>query len=228
MGEKVAIAVEEREIIGKKVARLRKEGMVPAVVYGANIKPHSVMAPAVDMQKVWQAVGKRQPLELTVGKTKHLAMIKSADIDPVKHKVRHISFHVVKQDEKVDAEVPIRIRLSEGNDVTPAERAGLVVLTTLESIEVSALPGNLPEALEFDGEKLAQEGQHATVADLILPEGVTVDADPEQVIASVYEPSALAAQNEALAGEATSEAEVESENGEAPTETDEKQEKAQK
>lgn len=215
MGEKAKLTVEERAVTGKKVAKLRKEGIVPAVVYGSDMKPQSVMASTVDVQKVWQAAGKRQPIELTLGTVRRLAMIKSADIDPVKHKVRHLSLHVVKQNEKVDAEVPIRIRLNEGNDETPAERAGFVVLTTLESVSIKALPNDLPAALEFDGEKLTEEGQHATVADLIVPKGVEVDAEPDQVIASVTSTAALAAANEALAGEAESEADVQSENGAA-------------
>ncbi|HEU5187125.1 MAG TPA: 50S ribosomal protein L25 [Candidatus Saccharimonadales bacterium] len=230
MGEKVKLTVEERSVTGKKVARLRKEGLVPAVMYGNDVAAKSVMAPSMLVQKVWHAAGKRQPIELTLGHTKRLAMIKSADIDPVKHKVRHLSLHVVKQNEKVDAEVPIKIKLSEGNDETPAERAGLVVLTTVESVPVRALPNNLPEALEFDGEKLTEEGQHATIADLIVPEGVEVDAEPDQVIASVTSTAALAAANEALAGEAESEADVPAENGavEATPETEETSDKSDK
>lgn len=226
MGEKVKLTVEERSVTGKKVARLRKEGMVPAIVYGNDVATKPVMAPAMAVQKVWQAAGKRQPIELTVGTVRRLAMIKSADIDPIKHKVRHLSFHVVKQNEKVDAEVPIKTKLAEGNDVTPAERAGLVVLTTLESVGVRALPNNLPGALEFNGENLTEDGQHATIADLIVPEGVEVDAEPDQVIASVTSTAALAAANEALAGEAENEAEVPAENGAAePAEAEPNQDK---
>lgn len=214
MGEKVKLTVEARTVTGKKVAKLRKEGLTPAVVYGSDQEATPVMASTMVVQKVWQSAGKRQPIELTVaGGAKRLAMIKSADIDPVKHKVRHLSLHVVKQNEKVDAEVPIRVRLDEGNDVTPAERAGLVVLTTMESVAVRALPNNLPEAMEFDGEKLTEEGQHATIADLIAKDGVEVDAEPDQVIATVTSTAAIAAANDSLAGDAESEADVASENG---------------
>lgn len=220
MGEKVLLEVKQRELIGKKVSKLRKQGLVPGVVYGENIKSKAVEAPYIEVQRVWRAAGRRQPIELSVDGAKHLAMIKSADIDPVKHRIRHLGLHIVNRNEKVETEVPVKIKLDEGNEVTPAERAGLVVLTALEKVEVEALPGDLPEAIYVNGEVLAEEGQHVSVSDLIVPKGVAVLTDPEIVIATVYEPSAIAAQNEEAAGEAESVAEVESENGaaEAPAE----------
>lgn len=226
MGEKVVLEVKQRELVGKKVSKLRKQGLVPGVVYGEHIKSKAVEASYIDVQRVWRAAGRRQPIELSVDGAKHLAMIKSADIDPVKHRIRHLGLHIVNRNEKVETEVPVKIKLDEGNEVTPAERAGLVVLTALEKVEVEALPGDLPEAIYVNGEVLAEEGQHVSVSDLIVPKGVTVLTDPEIVIATVYEPSAIAAQNEEAAGEAESVADVEADNGaaEAPTEekTDEK------
>lgn len=218
MGEKVELTVEQRSIVGKKVSKLRSEGLVPGVVYGEGHKAQAVMAPLVDAQKAWLSAGRRQPIELTLGKSKHLAMIKSIDLDPVKHKIRHLSFHIVNKNETVDAEVPVKIKLNQGNDETPAERAGLVVLMTLEKVQVKALPSELPEAVYFDGEKLESEGQHATIADLILPKGVKVDAEPDQVIASVYEPGALAAKNEEAAGSAQTQTGEEPEEAEAAPE----------
>jgi large subunit ribosomal protein L25 len=213
MVEKVVLNVKQRSIVGKKVAKLRKEGLVPGVIYGENIKPKSVEATYIDVQKVWRAAGRRQPIELNFDGVKHLAMIKTADIDPVKHMIRHLGLHIVNKNEKVETEVPVKIKLEEGNEVTPAERAGLVVLMALEKVEIEALPGDLPEAIYFDGEKLIEEGQHASVVDLIVPKGVTILTDPEIVIATVYEPSAIAAQNEEAAGVAENVAEVEVENG---------------
>jgi large subunit ribosomal protein L25 len=136
-------------------------------------------------------------------------LIRDVDVDPKKHQLRHIVFNAVKANEKVDAEIPVRIRFAEGNDATPAERAGLIVLHQLEAVEVEALPRDLPDFLEFDGEKLVAVGDSATVADLIVPATVTVKTDPGHPLAAVFEPSALQAANDAAGGTAEEEAAAE-------------------
>jgi large subunit ribosomal protein L25 len=215
MGDKVVLTVEERNVLGKKVKQLRKQGMIPAIVYGSELKAAlPVQAESVAALKAWRSAGKHHVVELTVGGKKRLAMIKSADLEPAKRTLRHLSLHVVKQNENVETEVPVRI---VGAGETPAEKAGLVVLTTIEAVQVSAFPGNLPDFVEVPGEKLAAEGDHVTVADIIAVEGVEVTADPEQIVATVYEPAALAAANEAAGGDATEDTEVEAENGSEET-----------
>jgi large subunit ribosomal protein L25 len=210
MGDKVVLTVEDREILGKKVKQLRKQGYVPAVMYGSDMESKPVMAQAQEAAKAWHKAGKHQPVELNLGKTKKLAMIKSADLDPVKRHLRHLSLHVVKQNEKVETEVAVRIT---GEGETEAEKAGLVILQTTEMVPIAAFPKDLPDFLEVSGAKLVAAGDHVTVADITSAEGVEILTEPTQLIATVYEPAALAAQNEAAAGDATDESEVESENG---------------
>jgi len=214
MGDKVILTVEERTILGKKVKQLRKQGFVPAIVYGSDMQATAVQAETVAATKVWRAAGKHQPVEITLGGKKQLAMIKSADVQPVKRSLRHLSLHVVKGNEKVETEVAVHVKDS---GETPAEKAGLVVLTTVDSVQISALPKNLPDAVEVPGEKLVDAGDHLTVADILPIDGVTVLSDPEQIVVTVYEPGALAAANEATGGDATEVAEVAAENGSAET-----------
>lgn len=199
MSEKLELTLQERSVRGKAVKALRRQGLVPAVIYGDEVQPQNVMAPQLAVTKTYRLAGKRQPIELLVGQTRRLAMIKSADIDPVKQELRHLAFHVVKRNEKVGAAIPVVI---DGGGETPAERLGLVVLKTLEQVSVEALPADLPQAIEAPGEKLAAVGDHLSVADLKAPKGVTIKDDPSQIIATVYEPGALAAANEAAGGEA--------------------------
>lgn len=215
MGDKVTLTVEERKIVGKKVRQLRKQGLVPGVLYGNDVTATPVTMQAIAGEKTWRDAGKHQPVELTLGDKTHLAMIKSADLDPVKRHLRHVSFHVVKQNEKVETEVALHVA-NEGE--TAAEKAGLVVLKTIETVQIEALPRDLPEFVEVASDTLVEAGDHVTVADIIAQPGVTILSDPAQVIATVYEPGALAAKNEALAGEATEETEVEAENGTAEPE----------
>ena len=216
MGEKIELPLEDRTVTGKKVAVVRSQGMVPGVLYGQDMTPQAVMAPRFLMTKVYLQAGKHHPIEVQVGGARRLAMIQSADIDPVKRQLRHLAFHVIRQNEKVETAVPVVI---EGEGETPAEKAGLVVLKTIESVEISALPSDLPDSLSVPGDILAAPSDHVTVADITAPQVVTILTDPSQVIATVYEPSALVAANEAAGGKA--EEAMPTEEGEEPGNEDE-------
>ena len=214
MGDKITLKIEAREVHGKKLGQIRKEGLVPGVVYGAGIDAISVQAIESDVLKVVKKAGQHTPVQL-VGKKRRIAMIKNVDRDPVKNTIRHISFHAVRADEPVEAEVPIRL-VGEGESV--AERNGLVILQAIEKLEVKALPLELPEALEVSIVDLAEAGDRIVVGDINIPEGVEIvdnddgraddDEDEERqsitdlVVASVYEPSALQAANDAAGGDA--------------------------
>lgn len=198
----IAITLQKREVLGKQVRRLRREGLVPAVIHDHG-KPSVVVSGVYgEMAKTYQKAGKHHIVTIDADGKKYSALIKNVDLDPKKNTLTHVVFNAVNANQKVEAEVPVHIKLAEGNDATPAERAGLIVLHNTESVEILAFPKDLPEALEFDGEKLVAVGDHATVADLILPKGVEVKNDPDQQIASVFEPSALAAANDAAGGDA--------------------------
>lgn len=227
MGDKINLNLDARTAQGKKVKRLRQDGIVPAVVYGPGMEPVNAQAAHNVIEKVVREAGKHTPVHLTVDGKKRIAMIKDVDTEPVKHKIRHVSFHAVNQNEPVNAEVPIRL-VGEGE--SEAERAGLIVLQALDQIEVRALPLDLPEALEVSILNLKEAGEQVTVGDIQLPANVELvehktgheedDEDEEApkltdlVVASVYEPAALEAANEAAAGDATIDTEVEAENGE--------------
>jgi len=206
--DEVILAVRKREVLGKAVKKLRAEGLVPAVIHDHGKPSIHVTAEYAPLVKAYQTAGKHHPVSLKADGHDYIALIKSVDFDPKKHQFRHVVFNAVKANEKVAAEIPVHVRYDEGNDSSPAERAGLVVLHQLEAVEVEALPKNLPDALYFNGEKLVEVGDHATVADLIVPEGVTVKIDPGHPLATVFEPSALQAANDAAGGDATDEEEA--------------------
>lgn len=225
MGDKIILKLDPRELQGKKAKQLRKQGIVPAVVYGPGIDPVNGQSPYNEIEKVWRKAGKHSPIQLTVDGKKRIALIKDVDVDPAKNRIRHVSFHAVKATDPVVAEVPIRL-IGEGE--SGAERAGLVVLQSLETVEVRALPMDLPDALEISILELKEAGDHVTLGDITMPENVELvehksgheDSDDEDApnltdltVATVYEPSALQAANERAAGDAEDESEVESEQG---------------
>lgn len=183
MSEDITLTLQKRDVVGKAVKRLRREGQVPAVIHDHGKESLHVMAPYLELLKAYHHAGKHHPVELKVGGQQHLALIKDVDFDPKKHQLRHIVFNAIKQDEAVEAEVPIVIT----GDI-PAEMASLMVLKTLDHVVVEALPRDLPDELTIDGAKLAAIGDRVTVADLRVPGGVTIKDEPDQMIAVVEEP----------------------------------------
>ncbi len=215
MGDKINLTLDERTQQGKKVARLRKEGLVPGVIYGQGFDPILVQSPYPAVEKAVRSAGKHTPVQVTVGGKKKIAMIKDVDRDPVKARIRHVALHAVKANEVVTAEVPIHL---VGQGESEAEKAGLVVLQAIEHVEVKAKPADLPEALEVSLASLVTTEDKLTLGDIVLPSGVDyadVEQDLELVVANVYEPAALQAANDAAGGdaeEADADA-VEAENG---------------
>ena len=239
MGDKITLTLDERELHGKKVAKLRKEGLVPGVVYGPGTDPISVQVDNNVLVKVYSAAGKHAPVHLSIGSKKKIAMIKDVEIDPVKHRVQHVSFHAVNQNDPVEAEIPVRLK---GEGESEAEKAGLLILQNIEHLQVKALPMDLPDVLEVDITGMKVAGDRVTVGDIVLPANVELvdhaanqhtDDDEEShsvtelLIASVWEPSALQAANDATGGDAEpgDEAEVEAESGDAAPAAEAKEEK---
>jgi len=202
MGDKINLTLDIREQQGKKVAKLRREGIVPGVMYGHGFDPILVQAEYNVLDKVVREAGKHTPVNVTVEGKKRIALIKDNDRNTVHAQLRHVSFHAVKANEVVHAEVPIHL-IGEGE--SEAEKAGLIVLQAIEVVEIKAKPADLPEALEVSIIELATDEDKITLADIALPEGVEyadVEQDLDLVVANVYEPAALEAANEAAAGDA--------------------------
>lgn len=210
----ITLKLDTRTVEGKKVAALREQGIVPSVVYGGSADPINTQSAIVETTKVAHAAGKHSPVHLTIDGKKKLAIIKNIDHDPVKHQVRHISFHTIKQNDVITTEVPIHL---VGVGESAAEKAGLVVLQAIEHVEIKAKPASLPEALELSIASLATTEDKLTLGDITLPESVEfadLEQDLDLVVANVYEPSALQAANDAAGGDAIDESEVTAENGE--------------
>jgi large subunit ribosomal protein L25 len=213
--DSISVTLEQRKVVGKAVKHLRREGQVPAVIHDHGKPSVHVQGELMTLLKVWRKAGKHHPVQVKTGDSTYTALIREASFDPKKHQLTHIVFNAVDRNQKVEAEVPIRPKYDEGNETSPAERNGLIVLSQLDNVQVKAVPNKLPDTLEYDAEKLAEIGDHITVADLIVPDGVELLTEPEHAVATVYEPSALAAANDAAGGTAEpgDEAEVESEEG---------------
>ncbi len=202
MSDTVTLEVAARDTLGKAVKHLRKDGVVPAVIHDHGKESVHIQADFQAITKVFHSAGRHHPVELTLGNKKYTALIRTVAIDPRLNTITHVVFNAVSANQTVEADVPVLPRYAEGNESSPAERSGLIVLNQLEEVAVKALPKNLPDQLFYDAETLIAVGDHVTVADLDVPAGVTVETDPNHALATVFEPSALAAANDEAGGDA--------------------------
>lgn len=202
MSDSFALTVQPREMLGKQVKKIRQDGLVPAVIHNHGHESTHVQVEYQPLVKVVHGAGRHHPVELTVDGKKITVLIRDISRDPKLGTVTHVVFNAVRANQKVEAEVPVKPQYADGKENTPAERTGLIVLEQLDVVEVKALPKDLPDELYYDAEKLVAVGDHVTVADLIVPAGVEVETELTHAVASVFEPSALAAANEAAAGQA--------------------------
>jgi len=214
MSDQITLAVDTRETLGKGVKRLREQGIVPGVIHDHGKESVHIQAEYQALYKAFATAGKHHPVEVSAAGKKYTTIIKSVTFDPKYNAMTHIVFGAIKANEKVDAEIPVHPAYAEGNDASPAERAGLIVLAQTTSVAVRALPKDLPDVLTYDAEKLVAVGDQATIADLQVPSGVEIEEEPTHVIATVFEPSALAAANDEAGGDAQAgdEATVEADN----------------
>lgn len=194
--DKIVVELQPREQLRKKLGALRAEGIVPAVIHNHGKESIHVQGDSVALLKVYAAAGKHHPVEVKVGGKQHLALIKDVDFESTKHRMRHVVFQAINQNETVDAEIPVAF--SEDVEI-PAERKSLLVLKQLDHVQVKALPNNLPDVLHVDPSGLVEVGDSVSVADLIVPANVTVLTEPEAQIAIVEMPKDQMAEADASA-----------------------------
>ena len=211
--ELIALSLDKRDILGKSVKHLRKQGILPAVIHDHGKDSIIVMGSYSDIYKAYKHAGKHHPIELSVGSKKFTALIKDADFNPKHNTLTHVVFNAVNANQTVEAEIPVHI---VGD--SPAAKAGLMVIHTLSHVDVEAVPSKLPDELTVDGEKLVELGDKLTVADIVVPEGVIIMTEPEHIVAVVEETKAQLSEESEEATEETASEDAEAAKPEATKE----------
>lgn len=178
----LALKVEKRKILGRKVKKLRKEGILPANVYGKKIKSLAIEVPASDFDKIYKEAGETKVVELLLGSEKRPALIHSVQKDPVTDSRIHVDFLQVDLKEKVTAQVPIELF---GESSAEKEGRGIVV-QQLDEVEVEALPGDLPDKFEIDLAPLVNKNDTIYVKDIkVDPKKVSIKNEPDQIVVKI-------------------------------------------
>jgi large subunit ribosomal protein L25 len=186
MAEEIVLTVEPRAERGRSsVRKLRADGLLPGVIYGAGIEPVALSVPRSELLRVLHQHGAHPLVTVRVnGGQEYLALIKDLAIDPVRQLALHVDFHRVQADKPVQTEVEVTIV------GTPAGvRAGGILDVIVRTVAIEALPRELPEHIEFDASEM-EVGSTARVGELVAPRGVTILTDPEQTLCTVVAPAA--------------------------------------
>ncbi len=179
--KKHALTAEKRDLVGRKVKNLRKEGKTPATVYGKDIKSVSLTVGHDAFVKVYAEAGETGLVELSVGGEVRPVLIHTVQKDAVKNNLLHVEFYQVDLKEKVHAKVPVEFT---GVSAAQTNKVG-VLLTIADEVEVEALPTDLPEKIMVDVSHLAEVDAEVKVKDLVIPHGVTILTDAEQSLVRV-------------------------------------------
>ncbi|MGB9911658.1 MAG: 50S ribosomal protein L25 [Microgenomates group bacterium] len=185
--EKVALKVEKRTLFGRKVKKLRKEGILPANIFGAKIKSLAVQLPLKEFMDVYKKVGETGIVELKVEGEKEVrpVLIHNLHFDPITDLPLHVDFRQVSLKEKITTNIPVEV---VGESPAVAQKIGILV-QILNEIEVEALPGELPEKFIVDASQLKEVDQAITVADLKIPEGIKILTSPQQILVKIEPPA---------------------------------------
>jgi len=187
--DKKVLNAESRIIKGRKVKKLRKEGIVPANIFGKKVKSKAISMKLDDFKKVYQEVGETGLINLEIKdkgqKEDRAVLISNVQMDPVSDIPVHVDFHQVDLKEKVTADVPVEL-----TGVSPAEKQSIgTVVLYIDEIEVEALPGDLPEKFVIDISKLEAVDQAIYVKDLDIDKSkVEIKMDLEEIITKVEPP----------------------------------------
>lgn len=219
MAQRIELRAEKRELLGKKVRRLRASGILPATVYGHKVTPLSIQLDAREFRTLLRTHGRTQLLDLVIGSERaRPVFIKQTAVDAKRNALLHVEFFQANLREKVTTHLPLHV-VGE----SPAVRDGGILLTLLDHVDIESLPTDVPAGgLEVDVSAITEINGALHVRDLQAPPGVTVLTSEDEVVAKVSPPIVEAVEEAPAEGEAATEAEGESaetaeaEAGEAP------------
>ena len=171
------IDAETRTEFGKGAARrTRRAGKIPAVLYGHGTDPQHLSLPELEFKRVVREQGRNAVITLNIGGRPQLALTKTVVTHPIRPYIEHVDLLVIRRGEKVAVEVQVIVV----GDAAP----GTLVTQELNNIEIEADVSNIPDHVEVSVEGL-QVGTQIQAADVPLPEGTTLRAEPEILVVNI-------------------------------------------
>ena len=175
------LTVQKREKLGRGVKALRKQGLVPAELYGRGLGNLHLSVSLREFRKVFKQAGENTVVQVLLEGKKHPVLIQDVSYNPVSDDLESVDFYQVRMDEKLKVKVPVEF---VGVAQAVKEKNGLLV-KSLKEIEVEALPADIPQNFKADVSAITEIGQSLYVKNLSVPAGVKVFVSPDTVVATV-------------------------------------------
>ncbi|MFQ5921680.1 MAG: 50S ribosomal protein L25 [Anaerolineales bacterium] len=172
------LKVQKRTLIGKRVKSLRQTGQLPGVLYGAGIESVPIALDGREASRLLSRASSSTLIELDLDDETHSVLVRGTQRDVIRGDYLHVDFLKVAMDERIRAEVPIELV----GEAPAAEEAGVVLLTGVSTIEMEALPADLPDRITVNLETLVSLDDSITVVDLFPGEDVTILAESDELI----------------------------------------------
>jgi len=181
--DKIELKVASREILGKKVKHLRRQGITPVHVFGHGIESLALQCDTRELELVLSQAGLTRLINLKLAKEKkpRIVVVREFDRDWRKGQLVHVDFYQVKMEEKIRLEVPV-VLLGEA----PALKVKTNMLDhELGTFTVECLPAKIPDSIEVDISSLTELDQTIRVKDITLDKDITVLNNPDLVVAKI-------------------------------------------
>ena len=216
--DQIELTCKTREVLGKKVQSLRRQGITPVHLCGRGVDSLSLECDSVQLKRILTQAGSTRLIDITVDKEKRprKALVREVQRDPMKRGLLHVDFYQVRMEEKVRLGVPL-ILVGEA----PAlKQKGTSLSHELTTLNIECLPDAIPNKIEVDISSLTEPDQAIHVKDVIIPPGITVVDHPDQLVARVSMARVIEEVKPAAAAEAA--APAEGAEGAAPAAPEEK------
>ena len=179
------LTATKRTVTGKKVSHLRRDGQLPAVVFGRGIESNNVSVDAHEFEQLRRHAGANTLIDLAVdGGASSPVLVHGVQTSVITRRPLHVDLFVVRMTEELTVDVPL---VSEG--ISDAiENAGGTLMHVIDTVRVRALPDHLPQSIHYSIESLATFDDQIHVSDLVIPSDATLLNDPTEVVAKVLPP----------------------------------------
>ena len=182
--EKIVLKATKRDVVGKKVGALRRQGKLPAVLYGHRIETTAIMLDAHEGAQTLSHLTSSTLVMIDLEGTEYLARVREKQRDCVKNRLVHLDFQVVSLTEKMRAKVGIEL----AGTAPAVKNFNAVIHTGVTEVEIECMPQDMPERIVVDISGLAEIGDSIRMHDLVLSDKVKMLVDPEETIAVATAP----------------------------------------
>lgn len=185
--EKYVLEAKKREVIGKQVKALRREGFLPAVIYGTDIEPLPLTLNTREVRQTLDRIGANTLITLKIGKKEHLALVRDMQREVINRDLLHIDFQAVSLEETITTTVPVVVV----GEAPAVKEMNALLVTGLDFLQIEAKAKDLPDTIRVDVSELAEIGDNIQVKDIIISGDVSILDDPEETVIVVAAPTLM-------------------------------------